>query len=157
MLANRRPTVTLTDASGKVLEENHPKTADDTIFLHGILSSGIPLSMTLRGGPPFKDTPGLVWSIYGEKGEIRVTAGGPFLQIGYGEGGIKVEVHDFEGGKVEKVEVKEELGDLPMPGRNVGRVYRELEAGQINCSFEDAVERHEFIEGLYKENGYVEA
>jgi hypothetical protein len=30
-----------------------------------------------------------------------------------------------------------------------------LAEGRVNCSFEDAVERHEFIEGLYRDNGYV--
>lgn len=44
-----------------------------------------------------------------------------------------------------------------MAARNVGRVYREFNKGNINCTFEDAVQRHEFIEKLYKENGYVEA
>lgn len=39
LLAIRRKTVKLLDADGKVLEENHPKTADDTIFLNGFLSS----------------------------------------------------------------------------------------------------------------------
>lgn len=38
--------------------------------------------MTLRGGKPFKDTPGLEWRIYGETGEIRVTAGGHYFKSG---------------------------------------------------------------------------
>lgn len=161
LLANRRTHIALTDAEGKVIEPHHRKNADDTIFLNGTLSTGIPLSMTLRGGQPFKGAPGLVWSIYGSTGEIRITAGGPFLQIGYAEsqGGIKVEVHSFGDGKdsVEEVETVDELEDLPMPGRNVARVYKELEEGKISCTFEDAVDRHTFIEGLYKENGYEEA
>lgn len=157
LLANRRTHITLTDASGKVIEAQHPKTADDTIFVQGTLSTGIPVSLTLRGGAPFKDTPGLIWSIYGTKGEIRVTASGPFLQIGYPD--LKIEVHDLDTDTVEVVspEDKEDLAELPLPGRNVGRVYKALEKGVSNCSFEDAVERHTLIEGLYKENGYNEA
>jgi len=60
---------------------------------------------------------------------------------------------------VEVVEAdKDEIDDLVgMAARNVGRVYREFNKGNINCTFEDAVQRHEFIEKLYKENGYVEA
>jgi len=90
LLANRRTTTKLTNADGKILDEKHPITADDTIFLQGMLSSGIPLSYSLRGGPKFKDVPGLDWRIYGETGEIRLTATGPFLQIGYPD--MKIEV-----------------------------------------------------------------
>jgi hypothetical protein len=35
----------------------------------------------------------------------------------------------------------------------VARVYNGLAEGVINCTFEDAVERHELIDGMYKENG----
>ena len=99
------------------------------------------------------------WSIYGEKGEILITATGLALQIGYPDMAIKV--HDFGSGKVEVVDfnAEEKLGDLPFPGRNVGRVYDGIAHGRIArdiVTFEDAVERHAFIEGLYKENGYTE-
>jgi predicted dehydrogenase len=158
-LKNRRTRINLVDADGKIIKENVPKTADDTIFVVGTLSTGVPLSMTLRGGMPFKGTPGLDWRIYGETGELRVTASGPFLQIGYPD--TKVEVHNFEHDKLEEVEIPRD--DLDVEGgdayggfaaRNVGRLYRELAKGQVNCSFEDAVERHEFLETLYFENKY---
>lgn len=161
VLANRRPEVKLLDSTGKVISENHPKTADDTIFLNGILASGIPLSVSLRGGSQFKGQPGLDWRIYGSTGEIRITAQGPFLQIGYPD--MMVEVHDYVKDELKNVVFEEGSGsagsyaDLPIPGRNVGRVYEALKEGRISCTFEDAVERHEFIEELYKENGYTEA
>jgi len=152
LLANRRKFQKLVDREGKVVNEKFEQTADDTAFLHGVLSSGVPLSFSLRGGKPFPSTPGLDWRIYGEKGEIRVTAAGPFLQIGYED--MKVQVHDFESDKVEEVQVDGgEFDKFAHPARNVGRVYKELSEGSINCSFEDAVERHELIDGLYRENG----
>ena len=158
LVANRRKTQTLLDKDGKVLNSNFPKTSDDTIFLHGYLTSGIPISYTLRGGIPFKDTPGLDWRIYGSKGEIRVTASGPFLQVGYPD--VKIQVHNVEKGTVEEVKIEEDdvdalLKGYGLPSKNVGRIYRELSEGRNNCSFDDAVERHDFIEEIYKENGIV--
>ena len=162
LLEGRRTHIDLVDGEGKVVEKNVPKTADDTIFVHGKLSTGVPVSLTLRGGKPFKGTPGLDWRIYGETGEIRITAGGPFLQIGYPD--MKVELHTFETDVVEEVEVPKDEFDAEDPGsafsgiasRNVGRLYKGLAEGEVNCSFEDAVERHEFLEELYRQNGYVE-
>lgn len=168
VLANRRPFVKLVDGEGKVLDEKHRKTSDDTIFLQGALkSSGVPLSYTLRGGSPFPGTPGLEWRIYGEKAEIRVTAAGPLLQIGYP--GMKVEVHDFdfkgEGNGVEEIKIEEDEWDGKSWGwaaRNVARVYEGLREwdgkGEREglCTWGDAADRHGFLEGLYKENGYVE-
>ena len=162
LLERRRTHVKLVDGEGKVLKDGVEKTADDTIFVTGKLKNGIPVSMTLRGGKPFKGTPGLDWRIYGEKGEIRVTASGPFLQIGYPD--MNIQVHDFESDRLEEVEIprddldegegKDAFGGLA--AKNVGRLYRGLAMGEVNCSFEDAVERHEFLEELYKQNGYLE-
>jgi len=39
---------------------------------------------------------------------------------------------------------------------NMGRLYKFLATGASSCSFEDAVKRHEFLEELYKQNGYIE-
>lgn len=53
-----------------------------------------------------------------------------------------------------EVEKDEFDGDAwGIPSRNVARVYDELAEGRVNCSFEDAVKRHELIDGMYKENG----
>lgn len=154
LLANRRKTVQIVDGEGKVLETKD-KTSEDTIFLNGTLSSGIPISMTIRGGKPFKDTPGLDWRIYGSTGEIRVTASGPFLQVGYPD--MKIQLNDFEKDTVEEVvpdkDEFDEEGTFGIPARNVGRLYKALGEGRVNCSFEDAVERHALIDKIYKENG----
>lgn len=156
LLENRQPLVTVVDGEGKVIKENFEKNADDTIFVSGVLSTGVPVSMTLRAGKPFKGTPGLDWRIYGQTGEIRITASGPFLQVGYPD--MKIEVHHFKDDSLEVVDIpKDWLDELGGWGSaNVGRVYEALEKGEINCTFEDAVARHEFIEEIYKQNGYTE-
>lgn len=159
LLECKRPLIDLVDADGRVVERGVPKTADDTIFVTGTLSNGIPVSLNLRGGSPFKGTPGLDWRIYGETGEIRLTASGPFLQIGYPD--MKIELHDFAKDTVEEIEIPKDELDVEAPGaafggfaaRNVGRLYRGLAKGEVNCSFEDAVE---FLEELCKQNGYLE-
>lgn len=161
LLQRRRTHINVVDAEGKVVKESVPKTADDTIFVTGTLSTGVPVSMTLRGGKPFKSTPGLDWRIYGETGEIRLTASGPFLQIGYPD--MKIELHTFEGDGVEEIEIPKDELDVEgkdafggFAARNVGRLYKGLANGEVSCSFEDAVERHEFLEELYKQNGYLQ-
>lgn len=155
MLANRRKFQKLVGNDGKVIEEKHKKTADDTIFLTGTLSSGIPLSFSLRGGKPFPGQPGMQWDIHGEKGTIRVTSPSPFVQIGFE--GMKIEVQDGEGEKAEVVEVNgDEFDGYRHPARNVARVYKAFKEGAINCTFEDAVERHALIERMYRENGIQE-
>ena len=114
--------------------------------------------MALRSGKPFKGTPGLDWRIHGNKGEIRVTASGPFLNTGYPD--LKVEIHDFETDEVTQVQLPKDQWDaggeneLPGPTRNVARLYEAIERGDWEslCSFEDAVERHRFIDELYKQN-----
>ena len=155
MLANRRKFQKLLGTDGKVLEEKRDKTSDDTIFLNGTLSSGIPLSFSLRGGTPFPGQPGMDWTIHGEKGTIRITSPSPFVQIGFD--GMKIELQEGEGEKVEVVEIGgDKFDEYPHPARNVARVYEAFAKGDINCSFEDAVERHALIEAMYKENGIQE-
>jgi hypothetical protein len=70
-------------------------------------------------------------------------------------------VHDVEKGTVEEVGIEEDdvdnlLEGYGIPSKNVGRIYKELSQERNVCSFEDAVERHEFIEGIYRENGIVD-
>lgn len=156
LLANRRKTVQLVTADGKVLEENHTKDSNDTIFLNGTLSTGIPISLTCRGGDPFPGTPGLDWRIYGAKGEIRVTATSTLLSIGY----LDVLVELIENDKTEKEVIEVEIDEFDegdefgIWARNVAMVYKGFSKGEVVCSFEDAVERHAFLDGLCRENGY---
>jgi len=115
------------------------------------------LSFSLNGaGKSFKGVPALEWRIYGEKGEIRVTAASAFLSACDDE--MKIELYDFATDAVESVDIPKDEVDASSfhwATRNVARVYRALAKGEVNCSFEDAVERHEFLTELFKENGYL--
>ncbi|RDW60244.1 oxidoreductase-1 [Coleophoma crateriformis] len=154
LLAIRQPFLKLVDDSGKVVNDKVPKDTHDTMGLSAFTKSGIPVTLTMRSGTPYKGTSALDWRIYGTKGEIRITASGPFIQIGYPD--QKIEVHDFAKDEVKEIEVKDEWEDLAMPARNVTRVYEGLlgKEGNVDllCSFEDAVERHRLCEKMYEQN-----
>ena len=168
LLRSRRMTCKLMDADGTVVQESIPKTADDTMFVTGELSEDrIPMSWNLVGGSPFPGTPGMEWRIHGMNGTLRITAGGPFLQIGYDD--QKIEWFDFATGKVQEIEVpKDEFDDNPSvefpynpafadhASKNLARLYKHLATGAESCTWEDAVERHNLLEELYKMNGYTE-
>lgn len=169
LLRTRRETTNLLNDDGSVAEESIPKTADDTIFVSGELGSDkIPTSFQLFGGDAFPGTDVLDWRIHGMNGTIRVTASGPFLQIGYPD--QKIEVHDLATGKVQNVEIpRDEFDEMATPDelphgmysrdfgfKAIGRFYKHLATGAESCTWEDAVERHELIEELYRQNGYTE-
>ncbi|KAI9023180.1 hypothetical protein DFJ74DRAFT_668054 [Hyaloraphidium curvatum] len=128
-----------------------PRTTHDQVLIQGHLVSGALLSYHLRGGQPFPGFPGLLWTVYGESGEIRVTTNGSNLHIG--AEGDAVAVHNHKTGKVEAVEVaKDQWDDLPFPARNVARLY-EAFAAERTADYADwdaSVTRHKLVEELYK-------
>ena len=153
MLSIQRPRVDILDRdSNKV--ETVTKDTHDQIMLQGTLKSGGVLSVHLRGGAPFSGEPGLTWRIYGETGEIMVTANGPFLQIGYPA--IDIRLHDFAKGEVQNIDENASGStggeDLPLPARNVSRVYEAYasERAATHADFNEALKRHRLLDQLYK-------
>ena len=143
-----RPEVPIMASDGTILETVTTDVADH-IMLQGILSSGAPLSVTFRRGPPFKGTPGFIWSVYGEKGEIRITAAGPALQANDDE--TTIAVHTFDQG-VEVIECDRCVEDLAGPARNVAAMYEAFAAKETRKypDFGHAVLRHRQIEEVFK-------
>ncbi len=136
-----------------------PRTAHDQILVQGLLENGGVFSFHMRGGMPFPETPGLEWRIYGEKGEIRVTA--PSASLHFGGPGHKIQLHDHESGIVEEVMIPKDVFDeegLPWPARGPARVYEAIAASwqeptvssDIVASWDDAVRRHQLVEEMYK-------
>ncbi|KAL8742683.1 MAG: hypothetical protein Q9190_004878 [Brigantiaea leucoxantha] len=124
----------------------------DLISLSGTLTSPeIPLQILYRRGSPFKNTPGLSWSILGSTGEFRVTAPGPAINAF--DSGTTIELHDFKKDEVSVVEWERERKELPVPGQNIGGLYERFWAGGKGGGypgFEDAVVRHREIEEIYR-------
>lgn len=89
--------------------------------------------------------------VYGEKGELEVTVGGSFLHMNYDD--VTLRLHDHVKGEVEVVDwmpKNEELLKLPLPARNVGRLY-DAYAEDGNDDYADwaqAVKRHELLEKI---------
>ena len=145
-----RPEVPIMASDGTILETVATDVADH-IMLQGILrSSGAPLSVTFRRGPPFKGTPGFIWSIYGEKGEIRITAAGPALQANDDE--TTIAVHTFDQEDVEVIACDRCVKDLPKSARNVAAMYEALATKETRKypDFGPAVLRHRQIEEVIK-------
>ena len=128
----QRPTLGVIGDDGsqkKSISSNVP----DLLAVHGRLASGkaniaedATLAVSFRMGPPFKGTPGLVWTINGEKGELMVTSpAGPYLHSdSYGEA-IKIQLHDHQTDSVVDIDWdwKDWQKQLPMRSRIVAELY----------------------------------
>lgn len=106
-----------------------------------------------RRGQPFPDEPPLVWTVNGERGELRLIAtGGTTLHASAYSAPVTIELHDFETDKVEQVSWDWETwqAELPMISRSIGMVYERLANGDNTgiASFEDALVRHRQLEGF---------
>ncbi|KAH6629587.1 oxidoreductase family protein [Boeremia exigua] len=97
----QRPSLGVIGADGQVagsVASNVP----DYLSVHGTLQNnkgvvapGASLQTTFRLGPQFKGEPGLVWTINGEKGELKLTAPGPYIHAGFSnDGPITIMHHD---------------------------------------------------------------
>lgn len=129
ILSTQRPVALLKKEDGS-LEETKRGTPDH-VMLQGRLQEGAPLDVSLRGGPAFKDSPGFVWNVYGEKGEIEVTAPGMVLNVGFGDA-VSVKLHDHQKDAVEVIDwrVDDEAEKLPMASQNVARLYEAFAEGR---------------------------
>jgi predicted dehydrogenase len=95
----------------------------DHVLLQGVLGiNGAPVSISVRGGKPFKDAPALTWRVSGSKGDIRITSIAPINLTVAGE---KIELYDHEKDTVEIVDVQfmDALKDLPPLAKNIGALY----------------------------------
>lgn len=86
-------------------------------------------------------------------GEIKISGPGPSLQalnMAY-----KIEAYDFEQDEVEliKWEEENEYSDLPVPARNVARLYdlfAKRDQKRLYPDFDDAVLRHTELDAIFQ-------
>lgn len=150
----QRPDVVLIDPSTTKAVETTRSDVPDLVIATGTLPAtattqqGANIVISYRRGQPFPNSPGLVWTINGEKGEVRLTAmGGPTLQSSAYTKPVTIEVHDFASDSVESVPWEWDAWqeELPIPGRNIARLYENFAEGKDNAttpSAEDALKRH---------------
>jgi hypothetical protein len=162
ILKNKRPAIALLDEKMNVVERAHPNTTPDHVLVQGELQGDIPFNFQVRGGLPFKDTPGFDWRIYCQRGEIRVTGGQLWLA-----GGIRVQVFDFVTQTVTEVDLQKWLQDnakedvaarngFDAPVDNVARLYEAFAKGQTDryLDFKQSLKWAEFIQDAYTTNGF---
>lgn len=149
VVGTQRPKVQLKLEDGS-LEESKRETPDHVMF-QGRLEDGALLDATLRGGPAFKGSPGFVWNIYGEEGEIEVTAPGVVLGVGFGDS-VSVKLHDHQKDTVQQIDwkVDDEENKLATAAQNVGRLYEAFAEGRENdyANWEEAVKTHKLLEKM---------
>jgi predicted dehydrogenase len=143
------PTIDLVDGD-KVLESGIVKTADDYVSLHGTTVNGTTYVYNMRGGDAFTPEEGFIWDIIGDKGQIRVTCSTIMANLGAED--YRIRVKDNATGKIRDIELDSSL-DVPLAAQNVGKLYESYAAGDSMCTFEDAVQRHKFLDGVFEAAG----
>ncbi|KAJ4129283.1 hypothetical protein NW768_007819 [Fusarium equiseti] len=163
-LHSQRPNIRLRDIDLGDITETVSTDVPDITFATGTLpesstvQKNAAVSIRFRRGQPFPGEPPLLITIAGEKGEIRLRGyGGTALNASAYDEPVIIEVHDFETDKVEEVEWKwyawQEENDIPIIGRSIAAVYDRFASGETEglVTFEEALKRHEQLEGMLKE------
>ena len=149
-----RPNVKVLSSSGEVLRTVQSD-VPDLINFNGTLTSlnNAPSSFYFRQGPQFKGTPALIWSVHGEKGEIRVEADVSMVQAFDENQNAKILVENFGSGEVEEVTKEHAMADrgLKGPAKHIESLYEAFaDGGKAEWpTFEDALERHKFLEDVW--------
>ncbi|CAM1508617.1 Fc.00g054650.m01.CDS01 [Cosmosporella sp. VM-42] len=149
----QRPHVKIRDPATNEVTETVKSDVPDLILATASLAGSentqdsASVLLRFRRGQPFKGEPALVWTINGEKGEIRlVNQGGTTLHAGGYSQPVTIDVHDFETDEVKSVpwEWQDWQNELPDVARSVGAVYERFAEGDDKNvpSFEDALVRH---------------
>lgn len=97
----------------------------------------------------------MTWRIYGEKGELSIESHAFGMSLGTP---LKVQLHDFETGQVEELEVPNLVqewqdGGMPPMAQMMGLVYEAFAKGEGYPDWEWAVKRHRMIEEIYARGG----
>ncbi|KAI1452402.1 NAD(P)-binding protein [Annulohypoxylon moriforme] len=168
----QRPVVKIIGKDGSQIKER-PTNVPDLLAIHGKLAKGktniaddATLSVTYRSGPQFKETPGFVWTINGELGEIMVTANGAYVHSDSYKDPIEIKLHDHITDEVVDVDWDWEdwQKELPYRSRIVAELYErfahwwtsgkptgDLPEGQDWPRLHDAVIRMEELEEVFKQ------
>ncbi|KAI0110580.1 NAD(P)-binding protein [Hypoxylon sp. NC0597] len=127
----QRPFLKITAKDGSQIEERRTD-VPDLLAIYGKLAQGkadiaedATFSFTYRSGQQFKGTPGFVWTINGELGEIMVTANGAYVHSDSYRDPIEIKIHDHATDEVVEVEWEWEdwQKELPYRSRIVAELY----------------------------------
>lgn len=120
-----------------------------TLQTSSYVAEGASLLVSFRSGPSFPGTTPFVWTIYGEKGNLRMSSErGPFIQSESGGFPMPIEVHDFATDQVKQVPWAWEdwQEQLSTRGRDIAKLYDLYYEGRLKeygaADFDGAVVRH---------------
>ncbi|KAI1362969.1 oxidoreductase family protein [Xylaria arbuscula] len=132
----QRPVLKLRGRDGVTTDREIRSDVPDFVAIHGKLARGgggrgvdiaenATLSVTFRSGQEFKGTPGFVWTINGEKGEIMVTANGAYIHADSYRDPVDITLHDHATDEVVPIEWdwEEWQKELPRRSRIVAELY----------------------------------
>ncbi|KAK3319193.1 hypothetical protein B0H66DRAFT_260198 [Apodospora peruviana] len=153
----QRPELNVIDSYTGRVSEIIKSDVPDLIALTGTLPGsehiveGATFSMKFRRARAFQGEPALVWTIYGEKGEIRLTAAvDTMLQVSQ-LADVTIEIDDFARHRVERVDFRwEKYTELPLLSRSYASIYEAYAKGETGKygDFDYAVRRHAQLDGL---------
>jgi predicted dehydrogenase len=167
----QRPVLNVTALDGSVtgtVESDVP----DFLTVHGTLkpskadiSPGALLSVTFRAGPSLKRQPGFTWTINGSRGELVITAPGPYLMSGNSYNGlVQIHCHDHNSDEIREIgwDWEEYQKKLGIRARSVVEMYeryaRWVESGKGNVEkgyefprLDDGIELMKEFDKLYKQ------
>ena len=174
-LINQYPEINVSDPITKSIITIKPNDVPTHVMLDAVLSSGAHLSLTMHNAPspspdanpakePSHSFPAIDWRIFGTKGEIHITSTHWAISTG-AAGTTQIKVLKADTGLVEEVpweDAVDEWKDLPLPARNIARLYEAFADGRDGKDgkeewypdLEHALGTHELIEAMYKENGF---
>lgn len=153
----QRPNVPIENRQTKEIIETVKSDVPDLVIATGTLPAssiaqeGATVYFRLRRGQPFLGEDPLVWTINGEKGEIRLSSpGGTALQATAYNKPVTIEVHVHETDDVQKIEWDwtEWQKNISIIGRNTGALYENYFNGDAYPTFEDALKLHERLEEI---------
>lgn len=158
-LTLQRPLTKIKDAATQEIIGTKTSDVPDLI----VLSASLPESPTVqdkasilfrcRRGQAFKGEAPMVWTVSGEKGELRLVAwGGPAINALSYSAPLTIEVHDFATDEVENIEWSFDSwqNELPVFARNVAKMYDNFADGKSADvpTIEDALKRHQQLEEI---------
>ncbi|KAG9239131.1 putative dehydrogenase [Amylocarpus encephaloides] len=152
LLSNRHPTKNIIDPAkdNQIVYKDVPNNVPDQIMMQGIVSPlNVPVSIHYRVGQPFPGTPQLDWRVQGDLGELRITMSTFFLMLGSPD--EKLEYYNKQTGEIEILEPeKDEWDELPIPARNIARLYEAFRKDEWHPDFDWAVKRHEMLDEIWR-------
>ncbi|KAI8965613.1 NAD(P)-binding protein [Daldinia sp. FL1419] len=154
----QRPEVKIWDRSSGQVVKTVQSDVPDLFLVTGSLEAseyttlGATVHLRFRRGQAFKGEDPFVWSVNGEKGEIRLSAsGGPGISAAAHGQPLTIDIHDFDTDRIDNVgwnwQGREELD---ISARMVGALYEAFASGDTTMypAFDHASKRHKQLEEI---------